>query len=1081
MTLRRKTLLLVGSTFSIALLLLWVVLRGVLLDGFAQTEKQQTRGAVFKAHRELNAEGLRLGRDFKDWSSWDDTYRYAVDHNAAFAKSNLNDASIQLREVDFFAILDARARPLFAVRWTRHTRHAEPVSPALIAHFRPDDALLNLPQPQSLNSGILDVPGGPLLVAALPIHNSEQCGPRHGTVLVGRALGESYFHAQAEDADTQVSLVAVDELAAPLAQQIQGADSSQPANKPSLEEIIVVPQDENRVAGFQLLRGFYGEPRWALRVETPRETMTQGHETLRAFGWVLLATGILACALALCPVEHLVLRRLSRLSRDVRAIRSEAGAVHRVTALGSDELGRLATDINATLQALEVADAQKAESQALYQEMAQAALAAGDCFFVAILAPGPTLEAALEHSQLEWQGSIGQLLDCPGEQTPRTLGQWKTFVHPEDWSLVQHAYSLAHRDGREFSLEIRIKRCDGRELFWLHRGRILRGGENSGGKLLGMCLDITARKVAETARRRTEARLARIAETAADAIMLYDASGHVIFANPAAARVFGRPVEELWSLSYDDEQWGDATLEDEPLTLAQTVFRRVERERAPVYDMEYTVKRPNGDIVAVSANATPLPEDNGRFGGVVASFSDITQRRAMEEKLNHQAFHDPLTGLANRALMNNRLTQVLAAGGREASECAVLFIDLDNFKWVNDSLGHDAGDVLLCEVAARLKNTLRAGDTPARFGGDEFVVLLSRIENPDYAFAAAERIVALLSEPFKLGEREVFTSPSIGLAISEAGMDADTLLRNADAAMYEAKRRGKGRYEVFRHNLSDAALARLELEGDLRRALEGGEMKLYYQPKIELSTGAICGVEALARWDHPRRGPVSPAEFIPIAEATGLIVPLGRWFLAEACRQVAQWNREREQPLAVAVNVSPRQFHNGLSTVAGTDENDKSQLELVRDVAVALRESGLPPQHLTLEITETVLMERTSESREVLNALSDLGVQLAIDDFGSGYSSLAYLRAFPFDFLKIDREFVTNLDLEHGHSVIVGAIIQLAHTLGLRVIAEGAELIGEVEMLREFGCDQAQGYYYARPLPPSELEALLAAESLIKD
>ena len=1074
MTLRWKTLLLVGTILSIVLLLLWVVLHGVLLDGFALTEERQTRATVAQVAHELEAQQSKLGRDFRDWSAWDDTYDYVATRDSRYLRSNLNDTSIALLEVDFLAILDERARPVFATFWNAPARQGEPVARAMSAHFRPEDALLQLPTPQSVNSGLIDLPDGPMLVCALPIHNSEQGGARRGTLLVGRLVNTLQFGAVINK-ENRVNIVALGEVAPDLEQQLRRSDP---------QAITVIPRDERRVVGYQVLRGFYGVPRWALRVEMPRDTMQQGQRMLQAFGLTLLGMGLLSCVLAMWPVERLILRRLGRLSSDVRAIRGERGNARRVTPLGTtDELGILALNINATLEALEAADAQRAESQSLYHEMAQAALAAGDCFFVASFGSFQPLEDenSLANSALEWQGAIGELLDCAPDAVPRTLAQWKERVHPEDWPIVQHAYALARRDGREFSLEIRIKRCDGRELFWLHRGRLIESRDHPNGKLLGMCLDITARKVAESARRRTEARLARIAETAADAIMLYDAGGHIIFANAAAARVFGRPVEELWSLSYDDPQWGDSALDGTPLPLGQTVFRRVERDRAALYDFEYQVKRPDGETVAVSVNATPLPEDNGRFGGVVASFSDITQRRQMEEKLNYQAFHDPLTGLANRALMNNRLGHVLASGGRQVSESAVLFIDLDNFKWVNDSLGHDAGDVLLCQVAARLKKTLRAGDTPARFGGDEFVVLLSHIENPAYAFAAAERIVALLSEPFDLEGREVFTSPSIGLAISEPGMDADTLLRHADAAMYEAKRRGKGRYEVFRHNLSAAALARLELEGDLRRALEGGEMKLFYQPKIDLASGTICGVEALARWDHPRRGPISPTEFIPIAEATGLIVPLGRWFLNEACRQVARWNRDREQPLAVAVNVSPRQFHNGLALNAPDEAQKSSELELVRDVARALRESGLPPQQLTLEITETVLMERTSESHEVLAALSKLGVQLAIDDFGSGYSSLAYLRAFPFDFLKIDREFVAELDLEHGHSVIVGAIIQLAHTLGLRVIAEGAEVIGEIEMLREFGCDQAQGYYYARPLPPEELEALLAAESLMCD
>ena len=1075
MTLRWKTLLLMGGMLSIALLLLWATMRGVLLDSFRRAETQQVRYTVADANGVLQERGNQLARAFVDWSSWDDTYQYMIDHNAQFVRSNLTDASIDQLDIDFIALLDNNARPVFATSWDRKNHHPAPFSAQMADHFAVGDPLLNLPTPASVNVGIFDLSDLPMQVVALPIHTSNRDGARHGTLIVGSALDSTRMARYSGSSSNRVSIVALDSLAPELQRQLAKLNSS---GDPQAE-IVVVPRNQDNVAGYQILHGFYGVPRWALRVETSRDTMNQGQATVQAFGWLLLMIGFIACILALLPVESLVLRRVSQLSSDVQQIRSQQFPLHRVRDQGNDELGHLARDINATLQALEDSGAEIAQSQALYQEMAQAALTAGDCYFVASL-PGDDLQSAFESSTLEWQGAIDELLGVPTGEFPATLAQWRDYIHPKDWTLLEHSYEQAWRNGHAFSLEIRVRRADGRELFWQHRGKRLSPGEDNSARLLGMCLDITARKVAEIARRRTEARLARIAETAADAIMLYDASGHIIFANAAAARVFGRPVEELWSLSYDDPQWGDASLDGQPLTLAQTVFRRVERERTEVSDIEYTVKRPNGEVVAVSVNATPLPEDNGRFGGVVASFSDITQRRLMEEKLNHQAFHDPLTGLANRALMNNRLTHLLASGGREASESAVLFIDLDNFKWVNDSLGHDAGDILLCEVAARLQKTLRAGDTPARFGGDEFVVLLSRIESPAYAFAIAERIVALLSEPFELGGREVFTSPSIGLALSEVGINADTLLRNADAAMYEAKRRGKGRYEVFRHNLSAAALARLELEGDLRRALVGDEMKLFYQPKIDLASGAICGVEALARWHHPRRGWIAPVEFIPIAETTGLIVPLGRWFLGEACRQVAQWNREREHPLAVAVNVSPRQFHNGLSPVAPGNEGDTIQLELVRDVARALRESGLPAQQLTLEITETVLMERTAESHEVLAALSELGVQLAIDDFGSGYSSLAYLRAFPFDFLKIDREFVAQLDLEHGHSVIVGAIIQLAHTLGLQVIAEGAEVIGEVEMLRQFGCDQAQGYYYARPLPPAELEALLAAESLLK-
>ena len=1104
MTLRWKTLLLMSALLSVVLLALWAVMRGVLLGNFERAEAQQMRYVMLDTRASIDQRGDELARAFVDWSSRDDLYQYIDTHDPRFERSNLTDASLDQFNIDYIGFFDNQTRPVFSTSWNRKAHQRAAVWPELQSLLRPDNALFQLTTPRSINNGILNLPQGPLQIVAMPIHSSNRRNARRGTMLVGSFLTPERLSYYSKKSRNQIAIVEMSSLPAELARTLLQLDKSKTLNAP--ESVVVAAQNHSRVTGYQVLRGFYGKPRWALTVTTPRDTMKQGDATVEALGWILGSMGIIACALALLPVESLVLRRLSQLSSDVQNLRLEEGHKQRVRAQGDDELGHLACDINATLRALESADRQRTRSQELHQEMAQAALAAGDCFFVA------TAPASLDKTNdktiaktgfgadvaLEWKGNIAHLLGLPAGEFPRTLQDWQSYVHPEDWELLRHSYELAWKHGLPFSLEVRVRRPDGCELFWQHRGKML-GAQNKDekdesdgeehhapAKLLGMCLDITARKVAERARRRTETRLARIAETAADAIMLYDADGNVIFANAAAARVFGRPIEELWSLTYDDAQWGDATLDGTPLSLEETVFRRVERERQPVYEMKYCACRPNGEIVALSVNATPLPEDRGHFGGVVASFSDITQRRQMEERLNHQAFHDPLTGLANRVLVVNRLKTALTQQKRRTqteTHIAILFIDLDNFKWVNDSLGHDKGDVLLCEVAARLQKTLRAQDTPARFGGDEFVVLLDEIENPHYAFSIAERIVALLSEAFVLDGREVYTSPSIGLAFSEAGSDADTLLRDADAAMYEAKRRGKGRYEVFRDNLSAAALARLEIEGDLRRALSAGEMSLVYQPKVELENGTICGVEALVRWQHPERGAISPTEFIPIAEATGLVVSLGRWVLRESCRQTQQWNQTRETPLAVAVNVSPRQFHNGVAAnTPGTEAGnarDGSHLELVRDVASALRETGLPPHLLTLEITETVLMERTSESLEVLNALSELGVQLAIDDFGTGYSSLAYLRTFPFDFLKIDREFVAKLDQTEGHSVIVRAIIQLAHTLGLKVVAEGAEVIGEIECLQDFGCDQAQGYFYAKPLPPAELEKLLAAENLI--
>lgn len=428
----------------------------------------------------------------------------------------------------------------------------------------------------------------------------------------------------------------------------------------------------------------------------------------------------------------------------------------------------------------------------------------------------------------------------------------------------------------------------------------------------------------------------------------------------------------------------------------------------------------------------------------------------------YRAFHDSLTGLPNRTLFLDRLQQALNRSSRDGDLRAVLFMDLDNFKVINDSLGHKAGDELLTVVAERLQACLRPCDTAARFGGDEFVVLLDGVAGTDDAIRVAERIVQALGKSIVLGEQQVFVSTSVGISLSgDRGFRPDTMLRNADVAMYEAKKEGKGRNKVFDPGMFVQALRRLELESDLRRAIEQEELRLYYQPKVLLDTGIITGMEALVRWEHPERGLIWPEEFIPLAEETGLIVPLGRWVLRETCRRAREWGQRYPAALqlAMSVNISARQFQ---------------EVGLVRAIAGILRETGLEPGRLQLEITESVVMNDTEYAAGLLRELKGLGVKLALDDFGTGYSSLALLRRFPLDDLKIDKEFVDGLGQNEQDVVIVQLVIDLAHALGMQVIAEGVETVEQLAQLREMGCDQAQGYYFWKSLPGEETAALLA-------
>ena len=458
--------------------------------------------------------------------------------------------------------------------------------------------------------------------------------------------------------------------------------------------------------------------------------------------------------------------------------------------------------------------------------------------------------------------------------------------------------------------------------------------------------------------------------------------------------------------------------------------------------------------------------DDPAVGGIVVNYRDVTTRKTLEEELRRQAFHDSLTGLANRALFADRLEHALSRTRSFGQHVAVLFIDLDDFKTVNDSLGHGEGDLLLVAVAERLQQPLRSGDTLARMGGDEFAVLLEDPSDASGPVEVAQRLLAALEPPFERGGKELFVHASVGIAVSTVkSMTPGDLLRDADVSMYTAKSNGKNRVEVFQPSMHAAATARLALKGDLERAMEREEFALLYQPIIQLKTGQVTGVEALLRWHHPRRGVVGPTEFIPVAEETGLIIPLGRWVLTEACRQAVAWDAEARRPLRMSVNVSGRQIH---------------QAGFADEVAEVLAATGLDASRLTLELTESVLMQDVEVTAATLGELKALGVRLAIDDFGTGYSSLSYLRRFPIDELKIDRSFVATVNVGPDQSALVRSILKLGDTLHLETVAEGIEEADQLHELQGLGADLGQGFYFAKPLTSEAISTLLAGDGVLE-
>jgi len=542
-----------------------------------------------------------------------------------------------------------------------------------------------------------------------------------------------------------------------------------------------------------------------------------------------------------------------------------------------------------------------------------------------------------------------------------------------------------------------------------------------------------------------------------DAVICTDILGNITYLNLVAERItgwlrreiVGRPMVQVCRIIN--------ALSRE--TIANPIEKAVEQDKTVHLPSNSILIRRDGRETPIEDSVSPIHDREGKATGAVIVFRDVSAARAMVLQMAHSAQHDFLTGLPNRMLLNDRVTQAIALAQRHMKKVAVLFLDLDGFKHINDSLGHPIGDKLLQSVAKRLVDCGRSSDTVSRQGGDEFVVLLSEVEQSDDAAITARRMLQAVAEPHSIGQHDLHVTTSIGVSIfPDDGLDAETLIKNADTAMYQAKENGHQSYQFFKPAMNVRAVERQSIEESLRRALERQEFALQYQPIIDLRAGEITGAEALIRWTHPTRGPVPPAQFIPVAEDCGLILPIGNWVLREACKQAQAWIKAGLPLVTMAVNISAIEFR---------DEH------FLEGAFAILEETGLDPRSLELELTESVLMRRVESTESILKALRKKGVQIAVDDFGTGYSSLSYLRKFPIDALKIDQSFVRQITTAPDETTIVTAVISMGRSLKLRVVAEGVETQEELAFLQAHQCDEAQGYFFSRPLLPEQFAKLL--------
>ena len=673
---------------------------------------------------------------------------------------------------------------------------------------------------------------------------------------------------------------------------------------------------------------------------------------------------------------------------------------------------------------------------------------------------------------------------------------WAERLHPEDRDRV-----LGYESGMTLdtpplgAVEYRLLHRDG-HVVWVRDDALLLNTDDGVRRWHGVMSDITEQKHAECELRRRASQQAAVARLGEHALEGASASDLMQEAVEAVARMLEVEIAAVIELTSDRAAFVFRSAYGLPEALtatnlvpagdgSQAGFTILTGQPSIVEDWEVETRfnrspiltgagARSGLTVAIQGRQAPFgvlgvhSTSAGEFEAGDVNFvqsianvlGDAVERQVTDDDIRHRALHDPLTGLPNRVLFLDRLQQAIARLRRHKGLTAVLLLDLDRFKLVNDSLGHQVGDELLAGAAPRLKEAVRSSDTVSRFGADEFAILLEEVDGERYAIKMAQRIASVFTRPFVLDGNEHFVTTSIGIALAEGGELAEDLIRDADAAMYRAKERGRARYELFDEGMRGRAVSRLRVENDLRRALERNELILHYQPVISLRDYSIVGVEALIRWEHPDRGRIPPGDFIPLAEENGLIEPIGRWVLDHACRQAARWYRERPDaaPISMSVNLSAVQL---------------GQRDLADSVASSLRGAGLDPSCLTLEITESVMLRDGGDLTKALSALKELGVRLVLDDFGTGYSSLAYLTRLPLDALKVDRSFIDGLGKEPRDMAITEAIVAMSHALSLDVVGEGAETALQVAELSRLGCDYVQGFHFSAPVPAAEITRML--------
>ncbi len=997
----QKTLLVISLAITGIVATLYTASSSILLVNIKEAESHSARQSIAGVLNVFAQTEDDFSTRFADWSSWDDTYTFIQDGNSSYIKSNLVPEALVNLKIDLALFMQPSGRVVFGTGFDRQTHQYLPVPTELLNRLNPQTPLLQQTLAGKNQTGVVVLSKGAMLITARPILTTEGKGPIRGTLIFGRYLNPQGIRQLSEI--TQFPLTLQPLTGSTLPDDFRRVRPLLTPQKPTTEQ----PLNEQVIGGYALVNDIYNQPALLLRIDIPREVYQQGKESLRHLTLSLIIIGVVGGGIILLLVQKLSFFLLTQ---------------------------------QRTKTALQQAEAK-------YQRIFEQAVTG----IFQTTPDGRYLSANPALAEMYGYDSpddlITEILDI-GHQLYVDCHRRKEFI-----TLLETRETLK-------KFESQIYRKDGSVIWISETARAVRDQDHHVLYYEGFVSDITETKQIETALRESEERYALAIQGTHDGLWDWNLKLNRIFFSSHWKKMLGFENSEIGS---SPDEWLNRIHSGDALRVNQELTTYVEG-LSTQFESEHRMRHRDGSYLWVLTQGFAVRDASGKATRLVGSQTDITKRKHAEEQLLHDALHDALTGLPNRVLFMDRLGHAIQLGKRRDSYFfAVLFIDLDRFKVINDSLGHMVGDQLLVEIAQRLRQCLRSSDTFARLGGDEFVILLEDIQSDDQATDVAERLQHGLKQPFMLQGHEVFASASIGLITNTKSYDRpEDLLRDADTAMYHAKGRGRARYQVFDPSMHEHAMALLHIENDMRRAIEHQEFQLHYQPILSLRNEQINGFEALVRWQHPTRGLISPAEFIPVAEETGLIIPLGWWVLREACRQMRVWQVQypTDPLLSISVNISSKQF---------------AQPDLVTGIQQILQETGLSTDSLKLEITESTVMENAEAATVMLQKLRDLGIHLSIDDFGTGYSSLGYLHRFPVDTLKIDRSFINGIETDLEKVEIIRTVVMLAWNLGMEIVAEGVESKKQLAHLKALKCENGQGYLFSKPLDR------LAAESLLKD